>query len=114
MKQLEVLVITKNKEVPRIMNWKVSAADTVEKAIERLQLQPFKVVAILSSADEIDKKKLKQIASVLYDTMMVSEYDDDTNLSERVKAAYWSKKWPIRQNSYLDNAFDLELAYRLN
>lgn len=114
MKHLEVLVITKNTTIPKILNWKVSTINNVETAIEKLQVQPYAILAISNTIDEIDKVKVQQIAPVLSKHTIVVDYTSDNLLSEIVKTAYWSKNKPDATRAYLDNAFELQLANSLN
>ena len=110
MKHLDLLVVTKNTNVPRILNWKVSTVNQVETAIENLQQKPYKVVAISTDITESDKKKLYRLSSVLFDDVILVEYTDDSTLEEAVKTAYWSKNKPGLERNYLDNSFEIKLA----
>lgn len=114
MRHLEVLVITKDTTTPKILNWKVSTVNNVETAIEKLQAQPYAILAISNTIDEIDKIKVQQIAPVLSKQIIVVSYNIDSLLSEIVKTAYWSKNKPDVAREYLDNAFELQLANSLN
>lgn len=114
MRHLEVLVFTKNTTTPRILNWKVSTANNVETAIEKLQQRPFKVVAISSDISDSDKMKLNRLASILFDAIIMVEYSNETDLAKKVKTAYWSKNKPGYANTYLDNSFEIKLANSIN
>ncbi|AUC81420.1 hypothetical protein [Lacinutrix sp. Bg11-31] len=110
MKHLEVLVVTKYTTTQRILNWQVFTVDTIETAIEKLQQQPYKVVAISHNFNEVDKRKLNQILSILDNTIILVEYNNDKSLSETVKASYWPKNKPGAERNYLDNWFEIKLA----
>ena len=110
MKHLEVLVFTKSTTTPKILNWKVSTVDNVETVIENLQQRPYKVVAISKEISAIDKIKLNRLASLLFDTLIVVEYNNEADLTEKVNTGYWSKNKPGSSNTYLDNAFEIKLT----
>lgn len=114
MRHLEVLVVSKDTTVSRILNWKISTVYTIEIAIEKMQQRPYNVVAISNKFNIEDKAKLSQIISILYDEAILVEYDDDKTLAETVKAAYWSANKPKNQNNYLDNSFEIKLANSIN
>ncbi len=114
MRHLEVLVVSKDTTIPRILNWKVSTVDTIEMAIEKIQQRPYNVVAISNKFNRIDKVKLSQVVSVLSDNAILVEYTDNKILAETVKAAYWRANKPSSQSNYLDNSFEITLANRIN
>ncbi len=114
MKHLEVLVVTKNTTLPRILNWKVSTVNNVETAIEKLQQRPYKVVAISDKIDKTDKIKLQQLAPVLFNNVLLVDYSEEANLSDKVKSAYWSKNKPGVRRNFLDNSFEIKLANSIN
>ncbi|MDG5491581.1 hypothetical protein [Psychroserpens sp. SPM9] len=110
MRHLEVLVFTKNTTTPNILNWNVSTVTDVETAIEKLQQRPYKVVAISEAMSNSDKMKLNRLISIISDTMIVVNYNEGTDLAQKVKTAYWSKNKPGAARQYLDNAFEIQLA----
>lgn len=114
MKHLEVLVFTNNTLTPRIINWKVATVNQVEVAIEKLQQRPYNVVAISKAVSNSDKMKLQRLISILFDSMIVVEYNNETDVSEKVKTAYWSVHRPDTKRDYLDNAFEIKLAHSIN
>ncbi|WP_028891957.1 hypothetical protein [Tenacibaculum sp. 47A_GOM-205m] len=114
MRHLKTLVVTKNTTMPKILNWQVSTVSNVETAIEKLYQQSYSVLAISEGINEIDRNKLKKIITVLFPEAIVVVYKNETTLSENVKKAYWSKNKPGAQRNYLDNSFEIKLAYSLN
>ena len=113
MKHLEVLIITKNNTAPKILNWKVSIVNNIETAIEKLQEQPYKVVVISNSFNKRDKNMLRQIIIFFNDVIFV-DYNDNKNLTETVKRAYWLKNKPGIKSNYLDISFEIRLLNSLN
>lgn len=113
MKHLEVLIITENNTRPKILNWKVSIVNNIETAIEKLQQQSYKVIVISNSFNKMDKKKLRQITTFYNDVILV-DYNDNKNLAEIVKRAYWLRNKPDNKSNYLDNSFEIKLANSLN
>ncbi|AXP82548.1 hypothetical protein CJ739_3486 [Mariniflexile rhizosphaerae] len=114
MKHSEVLVVTENTTTPKILNWKVSTVNNVETAIEKLQNQSFKVVAISTNMSQIDKNKLQQMVAILSTNVVYVEYPDEERIAHIVNAAYWAKNKPNFKRRYLDNSFEIKLAYSLN
>ena len=113
MRHLKTLVVTENTTVPKILNWQVSTVPNVETAIEKLYQQAYNVLAISKETNEIDKKKLQKIITVLFPNAILVEFSNESTLSESVKSGYWTKNKPQLQRSYLDNSFDIELASSL-
>lgn len=114
MKHLEVLVVTDKIATPKVLNWRVSITNNIETAVERLQLQPYKVVAISNTFNETDKRKLSQLLPVLNSHSILVEFSDDKNLSESIKTAYWRKNKPSFKRNYLDNSFEIKLVNSVN
>lgn len=114
MKHSEVLVVTENTTTPKILNWKVSTVNNVETAIEKLQNQSFKVVAISTNMSQIDKNKLQQMVAILFTNVVYVEYQDEEAIAHIVNTAYWAKNKPNFKRRYLDNSFEIKLAYSLN
>ena len=114
MKHLEVLVVTEKTIISKILNWKMDTVKCVESAIEKLHQCPYKVVAVSNDIKEIDKLKLAQIISVLFNEVIFVTYNEELSLSETVKSAYWSKNKPRVNRTYLDNSFEIKLANSLN
>jgi hypothetical protein len=110
MRHLEVLVFTKSTTTPSVLNWKVTTVNEMETVIEKLQQRPYKVVAISKDMSDTDKLKLRRLASVLFNQLILVDYDDEATLADTVKTAYWSKNKPDAARHYLDNAFELKLA----
>lgn len=113
MRHLKTLVVCQNTTAPKILNWQVSTVPNVETAIEKLYQQTYKVLAISKDTNEIDKKKLQKIITVLFPHAILVEFSNESALSNSVKNGYWSKNRPKLQRSYLDNSFDIELASSL-
>lgn len=114
MRHLEVLVVTEKTTKVKVLNWKVSVVNNVEIAIEKLQQRSYKVVAISDEISKTDKSKLQQIINVLFENITVIVYNNDETLAKMIKNAYWNKYRPNVDNKYLDNAFEIQLAYKLN
>lgn len=110
MRHLEVLVFTENTTLPKILNWNVSTVNNVETAIEKLQQRPYKVVAISKDMPKTDQLKLRRLTSLLFDTVILVEYTNDSMLADTVTRAYWSRNKPNTERNYLDNSFEMRLA----
>lgn len=113
MRHSEVLVITENTTTPTILNWKVSTVSSVDSAIEKVQLRPYKVVAIANTFKDAEKAKLRQIVQILDEKLIVVEYTDESSLTLNVKTAYFANKKLNSKSNYLDNSFELKLATSL-
>lgn len=109
----EVLVITDKNTSPKILNWKVSTVDAVETAIEKLQYNTYKIIALSNSLPRTEKSKLKRITTILFENTIVVKFSNNLTLPEKINRAYWSKNKP-KKNYYLDNSFEIKLASSIN
>jgi|SRR5690554_2252328 len=114
MRHQNVLVFTNSTTDLRILNWNVSTVNHIETAIEALQLQPYKVVAMSKEISKTDQLKLRALASILCSEVILVAYTDEASLSETVISAYKSQKKPRNTINYLDNSFEIALANSLN
>ncbi len=114
MNNLKALVVSNTKITPKVLNWKLDVVSGTEQAIATLQHSRYSVLAIAETVSVADKLKLEAIATLFNPNISVVNYTNTTNLEENIKQAFRTKKRAALQHRVLDNAFEMELACKLN
>ena len=110
MRRLEVLVVYPFKENIKVSNWKVTTVENVETALEKIQSNTFKVLAIYTKLDEFEKSRLKKLSNILDENIQTLEFDNYNELETTVKRLYWDHGNHQFKSVVHDNSFGLELS----
>ena len=110
MRHLEVLVVYPFKENIKVSNWKVTTVENVETALEKIQSNTFKVLAIYTKLDEFEKSRLKKLSNILDENIQTLEFDNYNELETSVKRLYWDHGNHQFKSVVHDNSFGLELS----
>lgn len=114
MKHFKALIISNQSITAKILNWKLDKVETVEKALTILQQQDYRIVAIDNSFDETDKQKLDAIAKLFNKEVIIATFSTNEGLKMNISRAYRNQRAVSIKNKFLDNAFEIELACKLN
>lgn len=112
MKHIDVLVLSKQ-PITTKLNWKVTNPNTVEKAIELLQQNRYKVVVAIKPFNTQQINKLDIVIKKFYNEINKLEITTETALKETIHKAYFTNKRRYNKHYYIDNAVQLQLVQAL-
>ncbi|MFV0564417.1 MAG: hypothetical protein ACK5NB_01150 [Flavobacteriaceae bacterium] len=114
MNTLKALVILNTKITPKILNWTIETVAQTEDALGILQHRNYSVVAISEAIPETEKLKIEAVAPLFNPNVSVVRFNGEADLENNIKQAFRTKKKAALQHNFLDNAFEMELACKLN
>lgn|GEM_PF-5263499 len=110
MKNLDVLVLYPFEEKFRVLNWKVTKVDSVEQALEKIRTSEFRVFAIHDSIEKMEKLKLKKLAQLLVESLVIVEFSAVEELENTVRSTYWNQKETSSTIKIHDNPLGFDLS----
>ncbi|MFV0540093.1 MAG: hypothetical protein ACK5MZ_02510 [Aestuariibaculum sp.] len=114
MNTLKVLVVANQNVNVKILNWKIDKVVNVETALTILQQHDYKIIAVSTDIAEIEINKLRTIANLFNHNVSVVCFSNEEELATNVKQAFRSQKKAALNHRFLDNAFEMELACKIN
>ncbi len=112
--QLQALVVSNQNFYTKILNWKLEYTKTAEDALMLIQEKKHCIIAIDNAMEHTEKLKVKAIASLLNETILIVCFSTEKDLEVNIKQAFRSQRASSIQHKFLDNAFEIELACNLN
>ena len=113
MKHLKVLVVTDKEIAIKILNWNIEVVQDTEDALALLQKQDYRVIAIENSLAEADRRKLESLAKLFNSGIPVVGFSSEQELDHNVRQAFREQRMALLGHNYLDNAFEIELAGKI-
>ena len=114
MKHFKALVISDQNMTAKILNWKLESIKTVEDALTILQQSDYRIIAMNDNIKETDKQKLEAVAKLFNNEVSIVRFSSNEELITRIGQAYRNQRADALNHKVLDNAFEIELACKLN
>ncbi len=112
--QLKALVVSNRNISVKILNWTLESAYSVEDALAILQRQDYRIIAVDVAIEDSEKQKLESIAKLFNESVSIVHFSTEKELEINIKGAFRIQKMAFLNHNYLDNAFEMELACKLN
>ncbi len=112
MKHIDVLVLSKQRITAKL-NWRVTNPNTVEKAIELLHQNRYKVAVVIKPFNTQKINKLDVVIKKFYPEINKLEITTEIALKETIHKAYFINKRRYNKHNYVDNSVQLQLAQAL-
>lgn len=114
MKHFKALVISDQNTTAKILNWKLDTVKNVEDALAILRHQDYRIIAVDNTIEKADRQKLEAIAKLFNNEVSVISFSTDGELMANIGQAFRNQRAASLSHKFLDNAFEMELACKIN
>ncbi|BBQ08618.1 hypothetical protein JUNP353_3189 [Elizabethkingia anophelis] len=113
MKTLEMLLVTNQQtDFNQFSNWKITSAENIEAAIEKIQSIDFDLIAVENNFDQNLTAKLQKIANLQQSDVPVFPFSSVADIIEKSNQVTEELKIQKQQNySFTDNMFESHPLY---